>query len=163
MPKKATKPIPEGMHTLTTSFHFNGDCKKAIDFYQRAFGAELIGKPVPAPDGKSIWHSMLRLGDSRLLASDVRQTPGSPMAESGPKGTTTASLWVYVEDCDQLFKRAVNAGCEILMPMEDMFWGDRMGKLRDPYGHVWTIATLKWQYSEDEMKQGMAEAAKKMK
>ena len=162
MAKKASKPVPEGLHTLTPSLAFNGDCRQAIDFYQKAFGAEVMGRPVPSPDGKQIWHVMLRLGDSMLMMNDAMPMPGTPPFIAGPKGSATASLWVYVDDCDQLFKRATAAGCQVVMPMDDAFWGDRTGTLKDPFGHVWSIATKKWDYTEEEMQRQMEDALKKM-
>jgi uncharacterized glyoxalase superfamily protein PhnB len=160
MAQKAPRAVPEGMHTLTSSLYFNGNCKDAIAFYQKAFGAELHSPPALAPDGKSIWHALLKLGDSQIMMNDIM--PGGGV-ERGPEGSTTVGLYLYVDDCDLLYQRAVAAGCQVLMPMADMFWGDRMGKLKDPFGHVWTIASLKWIYSPEEMKKGMDEAIKQMK
>ncbi len=73
--------------------------------------------------------------------------------EKGPESSATAGLWVYVKDCDALYERASMAGCEVLMSMMDAFWGDRMGKVKDPYGHCWAIATHKWDLTPEEMKQ----------
>jgi uncharacterized glyoxalase superfamily protein PhnB len=147
------------MHTITPHLWFSGNCREAIDFYQRAFGAELVSPVVPGPDGRSVLHAMLRLGDSPIMVADA--WPGT--WETGPEGSVSAGLWVYVEDCDALFRRAKAAGCQELMPMEDAFWGDRMGKLKDPYGHAWAIATHKWILTPEEIKEREKEFLKSMK
>ncbi len=82
--------------------------------------------------------------------------------ERGPNKVATAGLWVYVDDCDALFKQATDAGCQVLMPLEDAFWGDRMGKVKDPYGHCWAIATHKWVFTPEEMKKRQQEWLKKL-
>ncbi len=147
MAKKASKPMPEGMHSVTPYLWFDGDCHQAIDFYQKAFGAELTSPPVPGPGGQTVMHSMLKIGDSNIMMADA--WPGS--WEHGAGKGATATLWVYVKDCDALFKKAVNAGCEVLMQMEDAFWGDRHGKVKDPFGHCWTIATFQLEFTPKEM------------
>lgn len=147
MPQQAPKPVPEGMHTLTAHLWFNGNCLEAIEFYQKAFGAELVTPAVTGPNGKGVMHAMLKLGSSHLMMADA--WPGG--WESGPKAGATAGLWLYVEDCDALFQRATKAGCEVVMPLMDAFWGDRMGKLKDPFGHGWAIATQKWVLTPEEM------------
>ena len=139
--------VPEGMPTLTPHLHFNGKARDAVEWYQNALGAQLQTDIVPAPDGKSVMHAMLKVGNSPFMAADVW-----PGWEKGPEQSTTVGMWVYVEDCDALWERAINAaGAEVLMPMSDMFWGDRMGKLKDPFGHTWSIAT-QIELSEDESK-----------
>ena len=150
MPQPAPSPVPEGMNTLTTQLWYNGDCGRAIDFYQKAFGAELAGPVAHAPNGKSVMHAMLKIGNAHVMMADA--WPG--MWEKGPQGGATAGLFVYVADCDRLFERAAQAGCETIFPMADMFWGDRMGKVKDPFGHCWGIATHKWIMTPEEMKQG---------
>lgn len=159
MAEKAPKPVPEGMHTITINLWFNGDCKEAVDFYQKAFGAELAAPPVPTPDGKGIMHVMLKLGDSHVMMADA--WPGN--WEQGPKESASASMWLYVDDCDILYNQAVNAGCEVLEPMMDAFWGDRNGKVRDPFGHCWSIASHKWIFTEEEMQERMQEWLKSIK
>jgi uncharacterized glyoxalase superfamily protein PhnB len=147
------------MNTLTTQLWYNGDCAQAIDFYQKAFGAELAGPVAKAPDGKSVMHAMLKIGNSHIMMADA--WPGA--WEKAPQGSATAGLFVYVEDCDRLFERATKAGCETIFPMADMFWGDRMGKLKDPYGHCWAIATHKWIMTPEEMERGQKEWLRSMK
>ena len=153
MPEKALKPVPERMHTVTVHLWFDGNCKEAIDFYQKAFGAELAAPPVPTPDGNGIMHAMLKLGDSNIMMADAMPEQW----EQGPKGSATAGMWCYVNDCDALFSRAVEAGCEVVYPLMDAFWGDRNGKVKDPFGHCWGFASHKWVLTEEEMQERMQE------
>lgn len=153
MPKKAPHPIPEGMHHITAHLWFNGNCREAVDFYQKAFGAELHSPMVDGPDGKSVMHAMLKFGDSNIMMADA--WPGN--WEQGPKDYATTGLFLYTEDCDALFQQALNAGCEEMEEMMDTFWGDRMGKVKDPFGHAWAIATYKWVMTPEEMKKGELE------
>ena len=147
MPQKAPKPIPDGMNTVTVHLWFNGDCKDALEFYQKIFGAELAAPPIPTPDGKGILHAMIKFGDTNIMMADA--WPGN--WEQGPTNSASASMWVYVEDCDAVFNRAVEAGCEILEEMMDAFWGDRNGKVKDLFGHCWSIASHKWILTPEEM------------
>lgn len=153
MPEKAPKPVPEGMNTLTTQLLFNGNCQQAIEFYKRAFNALLVGEIAYGPDGKSVMHAMLRFGDSNLILCDA--FPGG--WEKGPTDHVTASVYMYVNDCDEVFKQAVSAGCSVTFDMMDTFWGDRMGNLKDPYGHSWGIASQKWIMSREEVAKGQEE------
>ena len=159
MAQPAPKPVPEGMHTITTQLWFNGDCADAVEFYQKAFGAELAGPVATGPGGKGVMHALLKMGNAQLMMADA--WPG--MWETGPEGAATAGLFVYVDDCDALFTRAAEAGCEVIFPMNDMFWGDRMGKVKDPYGHCWGIATHTWDYTPKEVEKGQEEWLKSMK
>lgn len=159
MPRPASQPVPDGMNTITTHLFFNANCGQAMEFYQKAFGAELAAPVAHGPDGKSVMHALMKLGNSHVMMADA--WPGQ--WEQSPKGSTTASLFVYVENCDQLFERALKAGCESIFPMADMFWGDRMGKLKDPFGHCWAVATHKWEMTPDEVSQGQKEWLKSMK
>ena len=142
----AAKPIPEGYHTLTP-FLATEDTAKAIDFYKEAFGAEEIMR-MPGPEG-SIAHAEIQIGDSRIMLSDP--FPQSTVRPPAERGGTTASIFMYVEDCDAVFDQATAAGAEVTMPLENMFWGDRFGTLSDPFGHVWSIATHVEDVPEDEM------------
>ena len=153
MAESAPKPVPEGMNTLTTYLWFNGNCNEALEFYKKAFGAEPVGAVIPSPDGKSVLHSMLKFGNSHVMMADA--WPGE--WEKGPKDSSTAGLFVYVEDCDALFQQASNAGCEVKQPVADMFWGDRMGKVKDPYGHCWVLATHTYIHTPEEMQKGQEE------
>ena len=147
-------PIPDGYHTVTPYLIVNG-AAKALDFYQRAFGATELMR-MPGPGGK-IMHAEIRIGNSRVMLNDV-------MTGKGPKayGGSPASLWLYVEDADALFNRAVRAGAQVQMPLADQFWGDRGGAIADPEGYTWWVATRKEDLSRAEMEQRAAEAFKQM-
>ncbi len=152
MARKSTKPIPEGLHSLTTQLWFDGNCKEAVEFYKKAFGAEQIGELDVMPDGR-VMHANLRIGDSNLFLADAMGSEHS----RGPDRYVTASLYLYVNDCDVVFDKAKRLGCDVIMPLEDVFWGDRSGELKDPYGHLWAIATHKWDISPEEMKKAQEE------
>jgi PhnB protein len=159
MPEKAVSPVPAGLHTLTPQLWFNGDCAAAIEFYRKALGAEIVGEVAQGPDDMGVMHAMLKVGDACFMLADAM--PGA--AEVGPADVTTSSFWLYDADCDAAFQRACDAGAEILQPLEDMFWGDRLGKVVDPFGHVWAIATCQWKMSEEEMKAGMEKFVEAMR
>lgn len=158
MAQKAPKAVPEGMNTITAYLWFNGNCREAVSFYEKIFNAKLIGKIVPGPDGKSVMHAAIRMGDSNLMMSDVFRQQWA----QGPENGTTASLFVYVDDCDYYYNKAVGAGCEVLEEMMDTFWGDRMGKIKDPFGHCWVFASYKWIFTEEEMRKNQEEWEKKL-
>ena len=159
MAKPAPRPVPEGMNTLTPHLYFNGNCGQAVEFYQKAFGAELAAPVVPAPGGKGVMHAMLKIGNSHVMMADA--WPGQ--WEKAPQTSTTVGLFLYVEDSYRVFERALRAGCEMIFPLADMFWGDRMGKLKDPYGHCWAVATHKLIFTPEEMEQGQREWLKSLK
>jgi PhnB protein len=133
------KPIPSDFHTLTPHLVVR-DASQAIEFYKKAFGAKEISR-VPGPDGKSLMHADLKIGDSRLFLVD--EFP--EMDCRGPQsiGGTPVTIHMYVEDVDTAFSKAVAAGAQVRMPLADMFWGDRYGVLVDPFGHAWSLATHK--------------------
>lgn len=158
MSKPASSPVPEGMNTITTQLWYGGDCAEAIEHYRKAFGAELAGAVVYAPDGKSVMHATMKIGNSHIMMADA--WPGA--WEKAPAGSATAGLFVYVDDCDRLVERATKSGCEVLYPVKDMFWGDRMGKLKDPFGHCWAVATHRWDMTPDELQRGQEEWLKSM-
>jgi len=141
------KPIPEGHHTLTPHLVVKG-ASQAIEFYKRAFGAEEIVR-MPGPDGNSVMHAELKIGDSRLWLVDEFPAMGS----LGPHGIggTPVTIHVYVEDADAIFNQAVAAGAEVRMPIEDAFWGDRYGLIVDPFGHKWSVATHKEDLTPEEL------------
>jgi PhnB protein len=151
---KAKKAVPEGYHTVTPQLTLD-NAVQAIDWYKKALGAEELTRAV-GPDGK-ILHAEVRIGDSRIMLNDAL------MGGKGPKaiGGSPASLWIYVEDCDALFNRAVGAGAQVaagpMGAMGDQFWGDRCGTFTDPQGYRWTIATHKEDLSPEEMKQRQAD------
>ncbi len=159
MPTKSTvKPVPAGMHTVTPSMTIAG-CVKAIDFYTRALGAEELDRHM-APDGKTVWHAALKIGDSVLFMNDEMEAMTGPAP--GPGRPSPARLWLYVPDCDAAFRRAVDAGAKVKMPLEDMFWGDRCGVVTDPFGYDWTIASRVQDLTKEEMQRAGEEFAKKM-
>lgn len=153
----AVKPIPDGYHTITP-FLTVRDAARAIEFYKQAFGAKDRGV-MKGPDGK-VMHAELQIGDSIIMLSDEFPDFGSlsPQSLNGsPQG-----LHIYVDGVDAAFDRAVKAGAQVEMPVMEQFWGDRYGRLRDPFGHKWSIATHTRDLSMDEMKRGMDEAMAKM-
>ncbi len=120
-------------------------------FYKQAFGAVELGR-LPGPQGK-LMHAMLRIGDSAVMLVDEFPDFGS----FGPKSLkgSPVTIHLYVEDVDATVKRAVAAGAKITMPVDDMFWGDRYGKIEDPFGHHWSIATHIRDVSPEEMQAAM--------
>jgi len=151
-------PIPPGYHTITPHIVVK-DTKKAVDFYKRAFGAEVRGI-ADGPDGK-VMHAEVKIGDSILMLNDEMPEFHS-LAPTSTKADTCVSLHLYVDDADKVFKSALAAGAVETMPLQDQFWGDRYGKLRDPFGHSWSIATHIKDQSPEEMKKAMDEAMSKM-
>jgi PhnB protein len=141
------KAVPEGYHTLTPHLVVKG-ASQAIEFYKKAFGAEEITR-MPGPDGKSVMHAELKIGDSRLFLVDEFPEMGS----LGPQGIggTPVVIHVYVEDADAVFNQAVAAGAQMRMPLEDAFWGDRYGQITDPFGHRWSLATHKEDLTPEEI------------
>ena len=154
------KPIPEGSHSITAGLVVRGG-RKAIEFYKTVFGAKELSV-MNGPDGKSVMHAELQIGDSKFYVGDEMPEMGAVSPQS--LGGSAVSLNIYTEDCDAMFKRAVAAGATVKMPLTDMFWGDRYGKLTDPFGHNWGIATHKEDVSDTEMekrgKEWMASMAK---
>jgi PhnB protein len=143
---QAKKPIPDGYRTVTPTLTLD-DAPAAIEFYKKAFGAEEVARST-GPDGK-IMHAEIRIGDSLIMVNDA------VMGGKGPKalGGSPASLWLYVENCDAFFERAVAAGAKVEMAIADMFWGDRFGSLLDPHGYRWSVATRKEDLTPQEMEQ----------
>jgi len=153
-----TNPIPKGMHTVTPSLVVR-DCAKAIDFYKRALGAQEVAR-MPAPDGKSIWHAELRVGDSIIFMND--EMPGMTNPAPSASNPVPVTLWLYVPDCDAAYRRAVDAGAKSKAEPADMFWGDRCAGVADPFGYVWSFATHKKDLTEEEMRRGGEEFARSM-
>jgi len=151
VPIKAKFPIPPGYHTITPYLVIR-DPAGAIEFYKRAFGAEEIVR-MPGPDGQSVMHAELKLGNSMLMLSG--EWPESGAVSPQHLGNTPVALHLYVENADAAFQRAVAAGCTAEMPPADMFWGDRFAKVRDPYGHKWSLALHTWDMTPEEMAEGM--------
>ncbi|MCE7915784.1 MAG: VOC family protein [Nitrosomonas sp. PRO4] len=144
-------PIPEGMHTVTPHLVCS-DAAKAIEFYRQAFNAtEMIR--VPGPGGKLI-HACIRIGDSLVMLVDENPQWDclSPITLKG----SPVMIHLQVEDVDAVFNRAVKAGATVMMPVDDMFWGDRYGSVKDPFGHQWSIATHIRDVSPEEIRQAAA-------
>ena len=148
------KPVPDGYHTVTPHLVVR-DAAKAIDFYAAAFGAEELYR-MPGPDG-AVMHAELMIGDSRVMLGEEAPQMGALSPQT--IGGSPVSLLLYVKDVDASFTRAGGAGCTIQMPPTDMFWGDRYGKLVDPFGHKWSLATHKEDVSPEEMAKRMAATA----
>jgi len=148
------KPIPDGYHTLTPTLTCR-DAARAIEFYKQAFGAEARGDVAKGPDGK-VMHAELKIGDSVIMLSD--EYPEFGVLSPQSIGGSGMGLHIYLDGVDAAFDRAVKAGAQVEMPVMDQFWGDRYGKLKDPFGHKWSVATRVKDLSEDEMRQGMDEA-----
>src|ERR1700745_2911539 len=147
---KATNPIPKRYHTITPPLPCR-DAAKAIDFYKKAFGAQELMR-MPSPDGK-IGHSEIKIGDSVVFISD--EFPGRT-AETSQTAPPRSSLFLYVEDVDAVYNRAVSAGAKSTMPLQDMFWGDRFGNVVDPFGHQWGLATHIEDVAPDEIERRSA-------
>ena len=132
----AVKPIPEGYYTVTPYLAVD-NAAEAIEYYKKAFGAKERGR-MEAPGG-AIGHAELEIGDSVVMLSDP-----FPQASTRPPkelGGTSMGVFMYVEDVDAVVKQAVDAGATVLMEVQDQFWGDRFGTVKDPFGHSWSIAT----------------------
>lgn len=148
--KTKVKAVPEGFHTVTPYLSLKNSLK-AIAFYQEAFGAK-YPEVFPSPDGKHTLHATIRIGDSILMMGDETPDMGCKSAES--LGASPISLYVYVPDVDAVFEQAVAAGATAVMPVADMFWGDRCGSLKDPFGYEWTIATHTRDLTDSEIQEG---------
>jgi PhnB protein len=144
------KPIPEGMHSVTPHLVCAG-AAEAIEFYKKAFGAVEQAR-LPGPQGK-LMHAMIRIGDSAVMLVDEMPEWGA----LGPKALKGSSVTIhlYVDDADAFVARSVKAGAKVTMPVADMFWGDRYGKLEDPFGHHWSVGTHVRDVSMEEMQQAM--------
>jgi PhnB protein len=145
------KPVPEGYTTVSPYLVVDG-AAQAIDYYKRAFGATERGR-FDMPNGK-IGHAELQIGDTVLMLGD--SSPQTSIKAPTQLGGTSVGIFLYVEDVDATVQRAVDAGATITQPVDDMFWGDRYGKVSDPFGHEWLIAT----HIEDVSPEEMAERAR---
>lgn len=142
------KAIPDGYHTLTPSFMFK-DSKKAMAFYQKAFGAKALDV-FPNLNGPGIMHATMQIGNSIFMMGDEIMGPKSPSAET--LGASPITLFLYVPDVDAAFQQAVAAGATVVMPVAEMFWGDRAGAVNDPFGYQWMIATHKRDMTQDQIR-----------
>ena len=148
---KAKQAIPEGFHTLTPQLTLD-NAAQTIEWYKKALGAVEIMRSL-GPDGK-VMHAELRIGNSPLMVNDV-------VMGKGPKalGGSPASLWIYTDDCDAMFKQALEAGGTEKKAVQDQFYGDRSGTLEDPFGHIWTVATHKEDVTPEEIDKRLAAMA----
>ena len=148
----AVKRVPDGYHRVTPHLTVR-DAAKMIEFYRKAFGAE-EKRRAPGPDGKTIMHAELRIGDSVVFLNDEFPEMGalSPLASK----ETAVTLHLSVEDADKQFQQALSAGAEVVMPLADQFWGDRYGIVKDPSGHHWSIGSHMEDLTPEQIKERMA-------
>jgi len=146
----SVNPVPDGYHSVTPYLLVDG-AAAAIDFYSRAFGAIEVLRMAAGPD--KIAHAEVKIGDSHVMLSD--EWPDMGLLGPRKRGGATASLMIYLADVDAAFERALAAGATQERPVEDQFWGDRMGTVIDPFGHRWTLATHIEEVPEDEMQRRM--------
>jgi len=152
----SVRAIPEGYHTMTPGLTYKNTAQ-AIDFYKSVFGAKEIMR-MPGPDGM-IMHAEIQIGDSRMMLAD--EFPGMSIAPS-PGAMSPVSILIYTEDVDAVFNRAVSAGAKVDMPLMDQFWGDRYGKITDPFGHHWGLAQHVEDVAPAEMQRRSEEWTAKM-
>ena len=149
-----TEKIPKQFHSVTPMFTFK-DARKAIEFYKRAFGAQ-ERYVMPGPGGQGVMHAEIQVGDSIIMLGEEHPQQSCKSAET--VGGSPVSFYLYLENVDEAFQVAVNAGAEVRMPVQDMFWGDRMGTVQDPFGYSWSLATHTRDLTPEEIRQG-AQAA----
>ena len=141
---------PEGFGSVTSLFTFK-NCKKAIEFYQSAFNASLISI-LPTLDGKGTMHAVLKIGNTQIMMGD--EMPNDNCSKSAETiGTSPISLFLYVEDAYAAFQQAIAAGAQGIMPVTDMFWGDRVGQIKDPFGYNWMIGTHTVDLTPEQIKE----------
>lgn len=153
-----TKPIPEGFHSVTPMFMFK-DSRKAIEFYKKAFGAQ-ERFAMPGPDGKGVMHAEVLVGDSIIMMGDEHPQEICKSAET--MGGSPISFFFYVDNVDAAFRRAVEAGATAKMPVQDMFWGDRVGTVQDPFGYSWMLGTHVKDLTPEEIAEGAKAALTEM-
>lgn len=152
---KHVSPIPQGFHSVTPYLSVH-NAAQALEFYKRAFGAQELMR-TKDPQGK-VSHAEIKIGDSVVMLAE--ETPNSGLRSPQSIGATTASVFLYVNDADSTFKQAVSAGAKSQQPVTEMFWGDRYGRLTDPFGHSWSVATHIEDVSPEEMNRRAQEATK---
>ena len=149
----SVKPIPDGYHSITPYLSVKG-AADAIEYYKKAFGAEELFR-MAAPDGK-IGHAEMKIGDSPFMLAD--EFPEMGFVSPNTLGGSPVGMMIYVPDVDTVYKESLAAGGQEVKPLQDQFYGDRSGTLKDPFGHVWTIATHKEDVPEEELKKRAAAA-----
>lgn len=145
-----TKARPEGYQSITPMLVLK-DARKAIEFYKRAFGA-VERYVMPGPDGKGVMHAEIMIGDSIIMMGE--ESPNEPCKSAETAGGSPVSFYIYVEDVDKAFQKALDAGCVMKMPVQEMFWGDRFGSLNDPFGYNWGLATHTRDLTDQEIQEG---------
>ena len=146
--------LREGM-TAVTPYLFIRGCAEALDLYKKAFGAEELFR-MPSPDGDKVMHAEMNIDGARIMLAD--EMPGMPCQSPQALGGSAVTIHLSVPDVDAVLARAVEAGCEVTMPAEDMFWGDRYARVRDPFGHDWAMAQRIADLSPEEIEAGMKAA-----
>lgn len=144
------KAVPAGFHTVTPTFTFK-DSRKAIEFYKKAFGAKVLDLFLD-PSGRGTMHATIQIGSSIIMMGD--EMPGGACKSAETLGDCPISLFIYVPDVDAMFKQAVAAGGTECMAVAEMFWGDRAGQIKDPFGYKWMIATHKKDLTNEEIRKG---------
>ena len=152
----AVKPIPDGYHSVTPYLIFSG-AGEAIAFYKRALGAEEVMR-MDAPGGR-IGHAEIKIGGDHVMLADEYPEQGHRSPQS--LGGSPVRIHLYVEDVDAVASRAVEAGAKMLIPVADQFYGDRSGRIEDPFGHIWIISTHKEDVTPAEMQKRMEAYSKK--
>ena len=145
--------VPEIYGSVTVSLTVS-PCAEAIEFYKSAFGAEEVGAPMVGPDG-TVAHAEIRIGDTVVMLGD--EQPDSPTRSPRSAGTTTAVLFIYTNDVDTLWQRAIGAGATVIFPLTLQFYGDKAGRVEDPYGHQWGLGQHVEDVSPQEMERRLAE------
>ena len=154
----AVKAIPDGFRSITPHIVVK-DGAAAIEFYKKAFGAEEV-MTIKGPDGKSLMHGEIRIGDSIVMLAG--EWPGAATQSPESLGGTSTTVLIYTPGVDAAFERATKAGATPVMPPTDMFWGDRYSQVKDPFGHVWSIATHIEDVAPDECTKRMNDWFAKM-
>ena len=152
------KKIPQEFHSITPMLVLK-DVRRAIEFYQRALGAREL-MVMPGPDGKGVMHAEMKIGDSIIMMGE--ENPQYPCKSAETLGGSPVSFYLYLENVDEAFKVAVAAGAVVQMPVEEMFWGDRVGTVEDPFGYSWSLATHTRDLTPEEIRQGAEAACAKM-
>jgi PhnB protein len=151
----AVKRVPAGFHRVTPHITVR-NAAAMMEFYKKAFGA-VEKRRSPGPDGKTIMHAEIQIGDSVVFLNDEFPEMGA-LSPLGSGGATAVTLHLFVEDADQQFQQALAAGAEVVMPLADQFWGDRYGIVKDPSGHQWSIGSHMEDLTPQQMQERMAKA-----